>query len=478
MRGNPNRLNVLDAAHLHEVGSQFAAIAKHKYGFDEYGMFVKPSDFEPMLPCNFWRDGDGVIQHDMDFAKRYLTTPTTYYVNLSTGNDSTGTGAVGAPYKTIYKAMDVIAAAAAGTYCVRVVSTAPFMRAEGWKEAAGYLTLADKTVTIMPDDPTKRIILCQGQRGLTWTADGTGTWKATRSTVGAVYDLRRVDSNGDYMLYDKQASLAACQAAASSWYTDNTYVWVHTTNGEVPTDTNIMVCLKINTLYVCLNGTSKMYLKNVFVLRCMENDSKFTTTATGTATAELCLDDCHAVGGYTTDNGFTIYGLLNTFVFENGSSYSNNDGFNYHYSNVDAANRRDCLVVEYLCKGYMNGAGNTSETSNSTSCHDGASIIRFGCEGSNAKGPVLADVDGCYSICVDCHMSDSLVASGDTRAAYYFDDTVKGAGVAGKAILINCDSTGDDANDLALSTTDGFDVRLYAFTGSKFGSTATPKVIG
>ena len=70
------------------------------------------------------------------------------------------------------------------------------------------------------------------------------------------------------------------------------------------------------------------------------------------------------------------------------------------------------------------------------------SVIRVNCVGYDCFGPVLADVNGCYSLNYDCTMYDSTRAAGNTKAAFYFDEAI--AVRQGKAVLINCGGGGID----------------------------------
>lgn len=409
---------------------------KYRFGFDEYGMFKKPSDFTPTLPCNFYRDSSNVIKHDMDFGA--LKTGTKIYVNVSSGSDSTGNGTIGTPYKTIQKACTIAAAGADAEYSVVVTSTVPFFR----DEQLGAITFTNKNISIVHNVAGTRIVMSMGQRGLTWTQDGTGTWKASRTGVYAVYDFRRKDVNGVYIPLDNKSSLANCQANINSWYTDSTYIWVHTSDGLIPTDTNIAACVQVTTPTVTLLGTSRIYFENIdfCALNFELGGIIIKGDATGsTVVGRVVANGCTfaSQGRLTTNygNAFETQDVKNVQLFNCFGGYAKADVFNYHFTNVPTNNRRDCLVLEYVVEGYNAGLDRTDNNNNATTAHEGANVLRIGCSGSNTKGPVLADVGGCYSICIDCDMVDSTYSLG----TYYFE-----ANVAGKAILINC-STDEDA---------------------------------
>lgn len=87
----------------------------------------------------------------------------------------------------------------------------------------------------------------------------------------------------------------------------------------------------------------------------------------------------------------------------------------------------------------------SSNNNNATTGHEEAYILRVNSKGWNTKGPVLADVNGCYSICYDCAMNDSIRTDHPTeKTAYQFANVAYGddKGKNGKAILINCEGGG------------------------------------
>ena len=148
-------------------------------------------------------------------------------------------------------------------------------------------------------------------------------------------------------------------------------------------------------------------------------------------------------------------------MFNCGAIGTMRDGFNYHnylgYGNYSFA-------FEFNCVAYNNGIRDTNNNNNSTTAHDGYNILRIGCIGFNTKGPVLADVNACYSINYDCTMYDSFLnGTPEVKSAYWFDDTGD-TGKTGKSYLINCNGGGKETKAI---NTDGIaKVNIHNFKGN------------
>lgn len=426
-------------------------------GFDEYRVYRKPVDFKPTLPCDFFLNTDGTITHNMNFDK-YKTGATQIFVDNDAGNDTTGTGETATPYKSLKKACDVVVAAEAGTYVILVRNTSPFMRDSG---IPNNVVLTDKVVYIVPETDGNRIINAMGETTLTWIEDETGTWKAPRTGVYSVFDFRDKNSDGVYIPYTHAETLAACRSTPKTWYTNNTVVWVHTTDGLVPTNSTISVNVGLYP-YVKLLGTSKLYIKNMDFLTGVPDNAGFTVIGdiTGaTVVGEFCAIGCTFAGGNLrydrslSSNVFNVRDCKTVYLFGCEGAYSKSDIFNYHFSNVPDANRRDCFVLEYGTKGNDAGITSSANNNNCSSCHDGANILRIACEYDNASIPV-ADVNGCYSICVGVTATGARHTSGNM----YFGGA---SDTNGKAIVIDCD-TGSNEKGL-VSDVNGF---IYNHTGN------------
>jgi hypothetical protein len=428
---------------------------KYLYGFINK-VFQKPVDFTPTLPCSFYRDGNNVIQNDMDFTQ--YTGGTKKYVNYDTGNDANNGSTIALACKTITGASYYASIGADASYCITVLSDSVFLR-----DDAVLTAPTNKLIAIIPQNVSNRVVISFGLKSLSWVEDGAGTWKATGAAVRAVYDVRVVDGNGLQIPFTGKNTLVECQAAIKTWYTDGTYVWVHTNDGLIP-DANIIVG-RWNGFSQSVVGTSKLYLKNITNLGSSIGESaSFLGDATGaTVVGEVVCDGCYFIGGHyrvgsDTGNAFANVNIKKSYLFNCKAAYAKADGFNFHYINVPAANRRDCLVVLFNCESYNNGLTSTGTANNGSTCHEGVNIIRFRENDYNTHGPVTVDVNGCYSILVDCNARDNTGNTG----AFYFDNQSNPLGVTGKLLMYNCTHLGETLGTKDLFIQTSFDATLYA----------------
>lgn len=417
------------------------------------GAIAMPAGFAPTLPCTFTREADGSITHDMDFDQ--YRTGTEVWVNSATGNDSTGTGASGAPYRSMAKAWDVVVAGGDVAYVIKTSDT--FMsRTYGIANSARTLS-GGKRVSIIGTgaNPTK---LTAANDALTWTEDGTGTWKATRSAVTCVLARTVEDADGIPTPVPAVTSSANCQSTANSWYTDGTYVWVHTSDGLAPTVSTHMVCVSVTLLSVTLTGGAALYLENIDLL-----GAEVTINGDANVQGTFVTNGVRFAGGDLKNSGSTVGNSLsavnvkNVYLFDTIAAYAARDGFNYHYALIPSgSSRRSCLALEYGCLSRNHGLYNAAGNNNATTSHEGATTLRINTEAHTTTGPVLADIDGTFSVCIDTYVHDSSSASYD---CYLFSNT------GGESHLINCRGGGVSAYDVHADA----EVDIYGrFRGHKY----------
>jgi hypothetical protein len=434
-----------------------ASMGSVPYG--EIALMNYVADF-PDVGFNIWRDSKGVIQHNFN-VDQFTAGATAVYAASSVGSEGTGTSI--SPYRTLTNAIAQCMAGGDSKYVI-YCKDMRFDRGFSVQNAA----INGKTIAIMPDpvaNTSGKIILSNHQKSLVWSADGTGTWKATRSSVLSVYDLRVVDAYNMPIPLENISSLASCQATVNSWYTDETYVWIHTSDGLVPNDTNFIVNVANSTFEPVITNGGKLYIENCTILYGRSTpDNRPTGDSTGATDSEFYANNCKFSGGYLRSNiyvdagnALSILDIRKTYLINCITAYGGEDGFNYHYT---APNQGNCFAVEIDCISYKNGVYSTTNTSNSTTCHDSGYILRIRSIGYDAKGPVLADVSGAKSIILDCHMRDSLRPAAIQKAAYYFGDG------DGKAVCINSDGGGIDT--YSYSKTEGLDLTLQACRGVNF----------
>jgi hypothetical protein len=417
------------------------------------GTLVMPSGFTPTLPCNFVRGSNGEITHDMDFAP--YRTGTTLWFHQVTGSDASGNGSELTPYKSIGKCFD-IAIAGVGDYVIRTNDTNYVNRFYG--ALNGAKTITEKRISVIGG--STNMILGTLAEALTWTADGANTWKATRSAVYAVFDRVNLDSNGIPTPLTVVSSVENCQATVNSWYTDGTTVWVRTSDGNTPTINTIGVGLGVQNFPVTLKEGATLYFENVDIIGGTSGDL-ITINADANVQGTFIAKNCKFVGGQlrisgATGNVLSINDVKNTYLFDCIFAHGSRDGVNYHFLNIPSGNRRECFVMEFNVKSYSHGKYDSNANNNATSAHEGCTILRIHCEGFNTNGPVVADVNGCYSIMFNCYMHDSWLSN---QSLFLFQDA------GGIVYLYDCTAGGLGNIDLYSTVVP---VNIRNFRGYRF----------
>jgi hypothetical protein len=138
-------------------------------------------------------------------------------------------------------------------------------------------------------------------------------------------------------------------------------------------------------------------------------------------------------------NGLATLYVGEVYTLNCTAGYNKSDGFNYH-GNGGATPYE--FVFEYNSHSYGNGDG--AGINNGSTCHEGMTVLRVGAVCYNCDGPLIVDVNGCYSVNYDCTGYNSTkTTDSPTRAGFFFNDSAP-LGKAGKTYLINCNGGGKD----------------------------------
>ena len=424
-------------------------IAFYPFGGD--GSYKGTLNFLPALPATVSYDGtDATVVFDSASYK----TGVAYYVDLSTGNDSNA-GTQLSPFKTVREAVTV-AVASSNTEEVVYVSDGLY---DNTQSPGAFTIPAGKRISIVATG-TAAILASADSSLHTWTADGTGIWKTTRSQAYSMFNLGVVDAHGLPTPMPTAADEADCKATPGTWFTDGwtslggTTVWVNT-GGSAPTKSTHFLGVNFVVCAATLGDGAKLYFENLIFLSGRHGTGSVAITGASPYTATFAMKGCKLAGGHlrrrdpaTASGQTSIAGDLLTLVNVKTSAtvdcvlaYSGRDGHNAHFTGIPSADRRACLVFSAGDVSYNHGLYEEVVNSNNAfTSHEGASVFRVNCVGKNTRGPVLADVNGCYSVTVCCDMQDSQAGAGNAQSAYYFDDV--SATDPGVAVLIGCTSSG------------------------------------
>jgi hypothetical protein len=427
----------------------------------KYGEIVLPVEFNNAIPAKFYRNQRGEIQTNFSFSK--YKGGTKIFTDDS-GNDTSGDGSSTNPYKTLTKAIQIATAGAASKYEI-LVANAYLNRDENIFNQ----TITNKTIAVISTNLNGTVT--SSNNSYVWTLDGTGTYKATRSSVNNSIDFLNVDVYGLPVPLKQVSSLALCQAEKATWYTDGVTVWVHRLDEIIPTQLNTGLNIGVTGIDPILGSGGIVYFEN-FIFCGWQNGNSLRVQGNGTATAvgEVCVNSCFFVGKkalLSNGDGYRTFNVKDTYIFNCISAYSQRDGFNYSYDGITTrAEREKCTVIEFKCTGYELGLVESGSGSNNvSSAHNGIKILRIGTIGFRNQGATIHDVTGCTSVLYDCNLrtpfSGGIEATG---TSFFFSSDGDGTGL-GKAFLNNCTAT-NNTSALTVSSTQTVTIDGFNYTGT------------
>lgn len=426
--------------------------------FVRYGKIMLPDIF-PKLPFDLHRDREGLIKHNFNFDS--LISGTNLYVDDDQGNDTRDGLTTSTAVRTLQKALTI-----ANGYGEVVINMMGFngvsvLIEQGTASTTSYMTTTCPKVTIQPYNKPY-MWFTRGDVRVVVAADQS-TYKFSSSATKNVHDLKYPDYRGLPKELKKVSTFAECNTTKGTWYTDGSYVWVHTLDERQPDLKNDLIVSRQFSGLSFYFPNVKMIFKNIgfIVYNTASEYCQMSLRLEGNNNSEVWLSNCKIMGGY--DNALYCKNMKRAYLFDCTASQCNKDGFNYH--GMGGVTPYES-VFEYNCHAYDTGR-DMSGINNATTCHDGMTVLRVNCVGYNTSGPVLADVNGCFSYNLDCCMYDSTRDAGSTKSAFYFDNLQ--ASKNGKAYLINCQGGGIDT--FGISSDGLIDVYVKNFAGNKISNT-------
>ncbi|WP_204981985.1 hypothetical protein, partial [Mammaliicoccus sciuri] len=195
---------------------------------------------------------------------------------------------------------------------------------------------------------SKNKTLVSSNATYTWSEDGTGTFTTNRTSVRNVIDLYNVDIYGLPIPLKNATSIEECKANKNTWFSNGTSVWVHRNDETEPTINSTIVNIGVSGVSPKLADGGCIYFENfVFTSWITANPLNVTNDST-TPKGELCVNKCLMVGQRSNSsrgNGVAIEGVKNAYLFDCITAYAQLDGFNYHYTNINENEKRDCLAI-------------------------------------------------------------------------------------------------------------------------------------
>lgn len=392
--------------------------------YKKYGEIQLPTDFNHDINFRIWRDADGKIKHNFDIDN-YLSGYTEFYISEN-GNNTNDGKSEQTPFLSLSHAIDIIEAdPSVSSAKINVMDSLSRNR-----------TLTTRTITknyyLYAENET---YIGGIEGGLVWSKQSNGLYRAAENIPVAVYDSKFKVEFGLPYKYEKVNNVSQCLAKKGSWFTDGTYTYINRLDGSQPTD-DINVALAIATFDITFGSDCVLAMKNLTLINGNIGRANYFHSDNATQ-GKMILDNVKTIknGGDGNGNGLFYNNVKSIWQFNCGVAETSSDGFNYH-SGIDG----NTFVLEFDCFSINNGLENTSGNQNATTAHDGIHILRVGSVGTMSKGPVLADVNGCYSIIFDTTMQESTREPSTTKASFFFDDSPSPHDESpnGKVILINC----------------------------------------
>ena len=406
-----------------------------------HGKINLPADFIA-IDFNLYRGIDGNITHDMDLDAlwRNNNIEEVIYTDIETGNNRTGDGSEGNPYRTPAKAFEV-ASASANSNIKIIVNADILLRLEMFADFDTFFEFTNKNIVITTKNNKKIPFLNGDSSGryshslsdiptgslLSWTLHSGNVYSTSRSNTSFVSDTTfRDDYTGNIKKMYSASSVEECENIPGSYFIDGSTVYVHTYNDREPDENIVRVFQWSLPLKLFRLRNSTLFIEN------FEFFNYDGITIVGDSTSHYIFHNCD-FGQTGIGNSLTHLNTRKIYMLNCTTHDSYLDGFNYHYTAQD----RNNLVFEYNCIGYNNGNQPGGTGNNFTTAHEGISTIRVNCIGTQSQGVVCADVNGCYSLLYDCQMFNSKLDYSDKRCASYQFSTDVGVNNA-KAILVNC----------------------------------------
>ncbi len=447
------KLEELYTPRLNELGSQLEHIESFYLklrNYIRYGEIILPDDFTNNINFKLYRDLDGIIKHTAKL--NYFESGINIYVASVNGSDNNDGLTSSTPLRSLTKAFEICEARSETHFIINLTYDIFWRNYSGAIASSRTLTKNYKLLGL----ENEGTYLGTFEKDLVFTLEN-GVYKTARSGVEMVMDKLNKCFDGTPNIYTKMETLDECKIKKGSWYTDGSILYVNTIDNRTP-DSGLLVTLNTGAFNINLSNDTIFYCENI----------NFAGHHQGSPNLQIInaynkgfviMNNCNILGS-SYGNGFSVSGIKYTWLFNCISKNSFRDGFNYH----NYINGKECFVFEYNCTAYDCGLLSPNGNNNATTCHDGIRILRIGAKGWNTKGPVLADVNACYSINYDCTMYDSTLLGGSTASAFFFSND--GEEEKGKFYLYNCEGGG--YKTYSINTYDDAIINVCNFRGYNF----------
>lgn len=189
---------------------------------------------------------------------------------------------------------------------------------------------------------------------------------------------------------------------------------------------------------ITATGASCFYMKDLNYIGSMYTASRGSGQTDSTSPREWIFENCtfsHSAAGDTFgQNSADI-----VYLIDCKGAYALHDIFNGHCSTSYMTTEQigNSVYVNLNCQALEAGwyDADSGNTDNLYTAHDGMNVLRVNCRGYNARGPMLADVNGCRSVNVFVNLYNNSYALSTIAACITFNNEQNWR--SGLATLIN-----------------------------------------
>ena len=387
-------------------------------------------DIIPVLPINVYKSVNG---YACDLPYTDLSGYSTVYVDSVNGDDSND-GTQGNSVKTLNR----------GIYLAQKLMT------DNNKEV--IIDIAENSVFYYDDYPTNqnfsKSCVIRADKSATIFAGKKPTFTQsgeyyisealTAYTVIGCVDTSEVDDYGIFKTMTVVSSVSDVEETENSYYIDTTnkIVYVHP---AASIDDIVVIFSDKYSMWAGANpftASAFIMFENIRFVGNATASARAAATVGETIIRTIYMKNCIFEHGFT-NNCVSFNDFEYTYLVNCVSGFCKYDCYNYHFTRKPTPT--NAVVVEVNCISKESGYYNENDASdNLTTCHDGANILRCGCHGYNGNGAMCADVNGCYSVCLDCTYVNTSYnkPAGVNRSAFMFDNA--SATRNGKSLMQNC----------------------------------------
>lgn len=402
---------------------------------------INIDDF-PTLPYAIYQKDNEYSVEDVLSSKNIAFTE--YFVDTQNGSDSNVGTSESAPFRTLKKAL--IAGVNSDMLITIINDDAElfFDDIYGNEYAVKHnLVIRAKTsAKIINGVETPNFSLVNGYDNV-YVSDLSSYNIANLKGGCAVIDLSddNLDSMGAYLPYTYVSSISEVSSTAGTYYWDGTnkkmYVHPKKDIGTV----HPLVSTYGFRFSMRNDDSAMLYFENLNIISGFYLSGRATLDDNDERINEFIGKNCTFQHNFSAD-GVPASNFNIVYLIDCVCAYPQADCYNYHATNLSESQILNTVYVEVNCQaeeaGYYHHMFNTNRyIMNLSTAHDGVNILRVNTTGRHGDGPMIADVNGCRTVCIDCQVfNNKYDFSGTNVACYTFNET--NATHSGKATLINC----------------------------------------